>query len=49
MIYSSFVQCSGHVLGFYVFYGLACSFFALNIYLKDKLSYEKKRGWDQYR
>ena len=48
-IYSSFVLCSGHFLGFCIFYGLACVFFALNIYLKDKLSYEKKKGWEEYR
>lgn len=48
MIYSSFVQCSGHILGFYIFYGLACSVFAMNIYLKEKLSYEKKKGWEKY-
>lgn len=42
MIYSSFVLCSGHSTGFIIFYGLACTFFALNIYLKDKTSYELK-------
>lgn len=45
MIYSSFVLCSGHMLGFMIFYGLAGALFALNIYLKDKTSYEFKEGW----
>ncbi len=49
MIYSSFALCSGHLLGFIVVHGLACTVFALNIYLKDKLSYEKKKGWEEYR
>jgi len=49
MIYSSFVLCSGHILGCIVLYGLACILFALNMYLKDKTSYELKKGWDQYR
>jgi len=48
MIYSSFVLCAGNIIGFIMFYGLACFLFAINIYLKDKLSYEKKRGWDAY-
>lgn len=36
-------------MGFIVVHGLACTVFALNIYLKDKLSYEKKKGWEEYR
>ena len=32
-----------------MFYGIACPVFALNIYLKDKLSYEKKTGWEEYK
>jgi hypothetical protein len=42
------VLCAGHVVGFVVFYGLGGLLFAINIYLKDKLSYEKKAGWEQY-
>jgi hypothetical protein len=49
MIYSSFVLCSGHLLGCMIFYGLAGLLFALNMYLKDKTSYELKKGWEQYR
>ena len=37
------------MMGLIVVYGLACTVFALNIYLKDKLSYEKKKGWEDYR
>lgn len=49
MIYNSFVLCSGHSLGFLVFYGLAVPVFALNIYLKDKTSYCVKKGWEDYK
>jgi hypothetical protein len=49
MIYSSFVLCAGHLLGFIILYGLACLFFALNIYLKDRTSYRFKQGWEEYR
>jgi hypothetical protein len=30
-------------------HGLACLVFALNVYLKDKLSYERKKGWEDYK
>jgi hypothetical protein len=43
------VLCSGNIVGFIVFYGIACLLFALNMYLKDKLSYEKKKGWEEYK
>ena len=49
MIYSSFVLCSGHLLGAMQLYGLACMLFALNIYLKDSTSYRFKKGWEQYK
>ena len=49
MIYSSFVHCSGHLLGAIQLYGLACLLFALNIYLKDSTSYKYKKGWEQYK
>ena len=49
MIYSSFVLCSGHCLGFIIFYGLGGFLFTLNIYLKEEMSYKKKEGWEKYR
>jgi hypothetical protein len=49
MIYSSFVLCSGHLLGFIQVYVLAFSLFALNIYLKDATSYRFKKGWQEYK
>ena len=49
MIYSSFVLCSGHMLGCIVLYGLACSLFVLNMYLKDRTSYRFKEGWEEYK
>lgn len=30
-------------------HGLACLFFAVNVYLKDILSYQHKKGWEEYR
>lgn len=32
-----------------ILYGLACSLFALNMYLKDETSYKFKKGWEQYK
>ena len=49
LIYSSFVLCSGHLLGCIIFYGVACLLFALNIYLKDKTSLSLKKGWQEYK
>ena len=49
MIYSSFVLCSGHLLGAIQLYGLACMLFAMNIYLKDSTSYRFKKGWAEYK
>ena len=49
MIYSSFVHCSGHLLGAIQLYGLACLLFALNIYLKETTSYKFKKGWEEYK
>lgn len=49
MIYNSFVLCSGHSIGFMIFYGLAMVVFALNIYMKDKTSYCLKKGWEDYK
>jgi hypothetical protein len=43
------VLCAGHALGCIIFYGVACLFFALNIYLKDKTSLSLKKGWEEYR
>jgi hypothetical protein len=48
MIYTSFVLCSGHSLGFFVFYGLGGLLFTLNIYVKEEMSYKKKKGWEEY-
>lgn len=48
LIYSSFVLCSGHSFGCFIFYGVAGVFFALNIYLKDKTSLSLKKGWKEY-
>lgn len=49
MIYSSFVLCSGHSLGFIIFYTLGGFLFALNIYIKEEMSYKKKEGWEEYK
>jgi hypothetical protein len=49
LIYSSFVLCAGHIVGFLIFYTLGGFLFAMNIYVKEKLSYEKKAGWEDYR
>lgn len=35
LIYSSFVLCSGHILGFIIFYGLGGLLFIMNIYVKE--------------
>ncbi len=35
LIYSSFVLCSGHIVGFIAFYGLGGALFVLNIYVKE--------------
>lgn len=49
MIYSSFVLCSGHSLGFLIFYGLGGFLFTLNMYIKEEMSYKKKEGWEEYK
>lgn len=49
MIYSSFVFCSGHALGFLIFYSLGGILFALNIYIKDEISFKRKLGWNEYK
>lgn len=50
LIYSSFALCVGHLLGFIIVHGVACCLaFAMNIYLKDKLSYQRKKGWEEYK
>lgn len=49
MIYSSFVLCAGHSLGFIIFYSLGGFLFILNIYVKEEMSYKKKEGWEEYR
>lgn len=45
LTYSSFVFCSGHVLGYLIFYIAGGLVFAMNIYVKDECSYKKKEGW----
>lgn len=45
LIYSSFVFCSGHVLGYLIFYVAGGLLFAISIYVKDECSYKKKEGW----
>lgn len=35
LIYTSFVLCSGHILGFLIFYGLGGLLFTINIYVKE--------------
>lgn len=49
LIYSSFALCAGHLQGFIMVHGIACLLFAMNVYLKDKLSYQKKKGWQEYK
>jgi protein-S-isoprenylcysteine O-methyltransferase Ste14 len=44
-IYGSFAICAGHYLSYLVFFCGSCLLFSINIYLKEKMSYEKKAGW----
>lgn len=46
LIYSSFVFCSGHLLGFLIFYLAGGAVFTIIIYVKDECSYRKKQGWE---
>ena len=49
LIYGSFVICAGIIFSYMIFFCGSCLLFSINIYLKDKLSYEKKEGWNEYK
>ena len=47
MIYSSFALCAHNIVGFLVVGVLqGLGLFAANMYLKDKTSLQKKKGWE---
>jgi len=40
---------AGHWYGWVILIFVWSTFFHMNMYLKEKLSYEKKEGWDTYK
>ena len=49
LIYGAFVICAGSIFSYMIFFFGSCLLFSINMYLKDKLSYEKKEGWNEYK
>ena len=49
LIYGAFVICTGNIFSYMIFFFGSCFLFSINMYLKDKLSYEKKEGWNEYK
>jgi steroid 5-alpha reductase family enzyme len=49
LIYGSFVICAGHIFSYMIFFCGSCLLFSINMYLKDRFSYQKKEGWATYK
>lgn len=49
MIYGSFAICTGHWLSYAIVMSIWMTLFAINMYLKDELSYKNKAGWEEYK
>lgn len=49
LIYGSFATCTGYWLAYALVISIWCTLFAINMYLKDELSYKFKEGWKEYK
>lgn len=42
-------MAAGHWVGYLVLLNASIMLFTVNMYIKEKTSYEKKEGWDKYK